>query len=42
MAHGLAINNNGKDTEYGTTQEATLGFPEFEGPVLNNSCSSLA
>ena len=25
-----------------TNQEATLGFPEFEGPVLNNPCSSYA
>ena len=40
VAHGFAINNNGKDKQYGTNQEATLGYPEFEGPVLNNTCTS--
>jgi uncharacterized membrane protein len=27
----------GKDGQYGTDQSATLGYPEFEGPVLPNS-----
>jgi hypothetical protein len=30
----------GKDAQYGTAQIATLGYPEFEGPVLNNICDS--
>jgi hypothetical protein len=39
VSHGNDITNNGEDTQYGTNQEATLGYPEFEGPVLNNTCS---
>jgi hypothetical protein len=27
----------GQDAQYGTDQAATLGYPEFEGPVMNNS-----
>jgi hypothetical protein len=32
-------NNYGQDAQYGTDQIATLGYPEFEGPVMQNSCS---
>ena len=28
----------GKDAQYGTDQIATLGYPEFEGPVRSNAC----
>jgi hypothetical protein len=30
-------NTYGKDGQYGTDQQAKLGYPEFEGPVLPNS-----
>ena len=31
-------NDYGKDAQYGTDQAPTLGYPEFEGPVMANSC----
>lgn len=31
-------NTFGKDAQYGTNQAATLGYPEFMGPVYNNTC----
>ena len=34
-----ALNTYGKDAQYGTNQFATLGYPEFEGPVHNNACA---
>jgi hypothetical protein len=34
------VNDFGKDAEYGTVQFATLGYPEFEGRLLDNSCPS--
>jgi hypothetical protein len=37
---GSGINNYGKDAQYGTDQVASLGYGEFEGPVLSNSCSA--
>ena len=38
VSAGKFINNNGMDAEYGTNQFGTLGYPEFEGAVLNNPC----
>jgi len=36
-----AGNTYGKDAQYGTDQVATLGYPEFEGPVMQNtSCGT--
>ena len=32
------VNDFGGDAEYGTDQIATLGYPEFEGPVMRNRC----
>ena len=34
-----ALNTYGKDAQYGTNQFPTLGYPEFEGPVHNNTCA---
>lgn len=34
------VNDFGKDKEYGTNQLTQLGYPEFEGPILGNSCKS--
>ncbi len=31
-------NDLGQDAQYGSDQIATLGYPEFEGPVMHNSC----
>ena len=30
----------GKDAQYGQSQLATLGFPEFEGPAYSNTCAA--
>lgn len=32
-----AGNTYGKDAQYGTDQEARIGYPEFEGPVMSNT-----
>jgi hypothetical protein len=40
VSHGFGLNDFGKDTEYGTNMYPTLGYPEFEGPVHNNTCAS--
>jgi hypothetical protein len=34
----LGVNDFGKDAQYGTDQQPTLGYPEFEGPVMSNGC----
>jgi hypothetical protein len=34
------VNDFGKDRQYGTDQQATLGYPEFIGPILPNNCGS--
>jgi hypothetical protein len=39
VSSGLGVLTNGKDKQYGTNQFGTLGYPEFEGPVINNPCS---
>jgi len=39
VASGAGVNNLGKDAQYGTNQEATLGYPEFEAPVMPNTCT---
>ncbi len=38
VASGTGVNNLGQDAQYGTNQFATLGYPEFEGPVTRNTC----
>jgi hypothetical protein len=34
------VNTYGQDAQYGTNRESTLGYPEFESAVHNNSCSN--
>ena len=34
---GAGVSDFGGVAQYGSSQAATLGYPEFEGPVLNNS-----
>jgi len=38
VSHAPFLSNNGKDTEYGTDQFSTLGYPEFEGATHYNTC----
>jgi hypothetical protein len=38
VSSGPGVNNLGEDAQYGTDQLATLGYPEFEGPVQTNTC----
>jgi hypothetical protein len=33
----ISSGNMGGDSQYGTNQVGTLGYPEFEGPILNNT-----
>ena len=40
VSAGFGLNTYGKDAQYGTNQFATLGYPEFEGPVHNNTCAA--
>jgi hypothetical protein len=40
VSSGPGVNDFGGDAEYGTDQIATLGYPEFEGPVMSNRCGS--
>jgi hypothetical protein len=38
VSTGTGVNDLGGDSQYGTDQIATLGYPEFEGPVQPNTC----
>ncbi len=38
VSSGPGVNDFGKDAQYGTDRIATLGYPEFEGPVRSNAC----
>jgi hypothetical protein len=38
VSSGSGVNDYGKDAQYGTDQIASLGYPEYEGPVMDNSC----
>jgi hypothetical protein len=38
--HGPFLTDFGKDAQYGQDQFATLGYPEFEGAPLTNTCAS--
>jgi hypothetical protein len=35
-----SLTDFGKDAQYGQNQFPNLGYPEFEGPVHNNTCAS--
>jgi hypothetical protein len=39
VSSGRGVNDYGQDAQYGSDQIATLGYPEYEGPVMSNSCS---
>jgi len=39
VSSGTGVNDYGKDGQYGTDQQPSLGYPEFEGPVMPNTCS---
>jgi len=36
---GPFLTDFGKDAQYGTNEFTTLGYPEFEGPTLANTCA---
>ena len=42
VSSGTGVNDFGGDAQYGTDMQPTLGYPEFEGPVMSNACSSSA
>jgi hypothetical protein len=39
VSWGRGVNDYGQDAQYGSDLVATLGYPEFEGPVMKNTCS---
>jgi hypothetical protein len=38
VSSGAGVNDFGRDTQYGTVQYSTLGYPEFEGKIYDNTC----
>jgi len=38
VSSGRGVNDYGQDAQYGSDQIATLGYPEYEGPVIRNNC----
>src|ERR1039458_2819048 len=40
VSSGSGVNDFGKFAQYGSDQIAKLGYPEFEGPVQNNTCTT--
>lgn len=38
VSGGPGVTDFGKTAQYGSNQESSLGYPEFEGPTMNNSC----
>jgi hypothetical protein len=38
VSSGPGVNDFGGDAQYGTDMQPTLGYPEFEGPVMSNAC----
>ena len=38
VSAGAGVNDFGGDKQYGDDKVATLGYPEFEGPLMSNSC----
>lgn len=39
VSTGAGVNTFGQDAQYGKDRVAKLGYPEFEGPVMSNSCA---
>jgi hypothetical protein len=40
VSSGPGVNDFGKDAQYGRNRLAQLGYPEFEGPLMNNACAT--
>lgn len=40
VSSGAGVNDFGGMSQYGTDMQPTLGYPEFEGPVMSNACTS--
>ncbi len=40
VSSGPGVDPMGQQAQYGTVQTATLGYPQFLGPVQSNSCGS--
>lgn len=38
VSSGAGVNALGGDAQYGSDRQATLGYPEFEGSILPNTC----
>jgi hypothetical protein len=38
VSSGPGVNDFGGDAQYGTDMQPTLGYAEFEGPVMSNAC----
>jgi len=41
VSSGPGVTNFGGDAQYGTDLRATLGYDEFEGPIMNGVCSNV-
>jgi hypothetical protein len=40
VSSGPGVNDLGKDAQYGTDQQSTLGYPQFIGPIQRNTCGA--
>jgi hypothetical protein len=40
VSSGAGVDDFGGDAQYGVDMQPTLGYPEFEGPVMSNACGS--
>jgi hypothetical protein len=40
VSSGAGVDDFGKDAQYGTDLLPTLGYPEFEGPIYDNTCGA--
>jgi hypothetical protein len=40
VSRGTGVNDFGADAQYGSDLVSTLGYDEFEGPVMSNACRS--
>ena len=40
VSSGTGVNDYGGDAQYGSDLQPSLGYPEFEGPVMSNACST--
>jgi hypothetical protein len=39
VSSGRGVNDYGQDAQYGSDLIGTLGYPEYEGPVMRNNCA---